>query len=229
MRRMYVALALVTLALVVGHATDVRAQAAKTSRGTVAAMAGDSLTIKAADHSMTFSVDGKTTVEAYGAGTKDRQAQAAGNPGPKLADVIKVGQAVEVTYSESGGTMHASRIRAVNSGGAASGASTAAAKESGGAAAAKTSTGTVQSVSATAMTITGSSGAGAKFTQNFIIDSETKVVAKGAGTAAAAKGGKTSVTDVVAMGDHVVVSYHSMGDKLHASEIRVTTKAGVTK
>jgi hypothetical protein len=225
---MYIALALGTLALVITQPTDARAQAAKTARGTVTAMAGDSLTVKAADHNMTFSVDGKTTVQAYGAGTKNRQAQAAGNPGPKLADVVKIGQAVEVTYSETGGTMHASMVRAVSGGGSASGG--AAAKESaGGAAAAKTSNGTVQSVAGTSMTISGSSGAGAKFNQTFTIDADTKVVGKGAGTAAAAKGGRTSVTDMVATGDHVAVSYREVGDKLHASEIRVTMKAGAAK
>ena len=220
MRRMCVALALGFLAVVVVSPTDAFAQAAKTARGTVTAMAGDSLTIKAADHPMTFSVDGKTTVQAYGAGTKNRAAQVAGQPGPKLADVIKAGQAVEVTYHDMGGTMHASMIRAVSSAGAGA---------AGGAAAAKSSNGTVQSVSATSMTISGSSGAGAKFTQTFTIDPDTKVVAKGAGTAAAAKGGKTAVTDVVSNGDHVSVSFHAVGDTLHASEIRVTMKAAAAK
>ena len=224
MKRMCIALALGTLALVVARPADALAQAAKTSRGTVTAMAGDSLTIKAADQSMTFAVDGKTTVQAYGAGTKDRAAQAAGKPGPKLSEVIKVGQAVEVTYSEAGGTMHASMIRAVSGSAAAAGAASG-----GSAAAAKTSSGTVQSVSAASMTISGSSGAGAKFTQTFTIDSETKVVAKGASTATAAKGGKAGVTDLVATGDHVSVSYHAVGETLHASEIRVTSKGRGTK
>jgi hypothetical protein len=222
MRRTCVALALGIFALLVARPNDAFAQAAKTARGTVSAMAGDSLTIKAADHPMTFAVDGKTTVQAYGAGTKDRAAQAAGNPGPKLGDVIKVGQAVEVTYHDVGGKMQASMIRAVSSAGGGSAAG-------GGAAAAKMSSGTVESVSATSMTITGSSGAGAKFTQTFNIDGETKVIGKGAGTAAAAAGGRVVATDLVAKGDRVSVSYHPTGSTLHAAEIRVTAKGGATK
>jgi hypothetical protein len=217
---MYVALALGIVAVVFSPPTLALAQAAKTARGTVTALAADSVTVKVADHDMRFSVDGKTNVEATGAGTKARAAQRAGQPGPKLTDVIKVGQPVEVTYREMSGAMHASRIRGVASAGSAAG---------GGAAAAKSSNGAVTSVSPTSLTITGSSGAGAKFTQTFTIDGDTKVVGKGAGTAAAAKGGRVAATDVVANGDRVTVSFHPVGNALHASEIRVITKAGAGK
>ena len=73
------------------------------------------------------------------------------------------------------------------------------------------------------MTISGSSGGGAKFTQTFTIDGDTKVVGKGAGTAT--KGGKVIITDLVANGDRVSVSFHDMGDTLHASAVRVTMKS----
>jgi hypothetical protein len=213
---MCVALALGILAVVFSPPADAVAQAARTARGTVTAAAADSVTVKVADHDMTFSVDGKTTVEAAGGGTKARAAEKAGKPGPKLTEVIKVGQPVEVRYHDMSGTMHASRIRAVSTAGA-------------GGAAAKSSNGTVQSVSPTSMTISGTSGAGAKFTQTFTIDADTKVIGKGAGTAAAAKGGKIAATDVVTNGDHVSVSFHPVGEKLHASEIRVLSKAGASK
>jgi hypothetical protein len=216
---MCVALALGIVAVVFSPPADAVAQAARTARGTVTAAAADSVTVKVADHDMTFSVDGKTTVEAVGGGTKARAAEKAGKPGPKLTEVIKVGQPVEVTYHDMSGTMHASRIRAVSTAGAAA----------AGGAAAKSSNGTVQSVSPTSMTISGSSGAGAKFTQTFTIDADTKVIGKGAGTAAAAKGGKIAATDVVTNGDHVSVSFHPVGEKLHASEIRVMSKAGASK
>jgi hypothetical protein len=131
--------------------------------------------------------------------------------GAKMSDIIKVGQAVLVSYHDMGGTLHAASIRAVSSPGPKP---------------ATSSTGTVQSVSATSMTITGSSGSGAKFTQSFAIDGNTKVVGKGAGTAT--KGGKVTITDLVGSGDHVSVSFHDMGGSLQASTVTVTMK-GATK
>lgn len=214
MRQTIVALALT--AAVAGWASPTalaQSAKAKTARGTVTAMAADSVTVKVANVDMTFTVDGKTEVVAAGAGTKGREAQKAGASGPKLADVVKVGQPVQVTYRDMGGTLHAARIRAMLTAGpdpAAPGT--------------KSSNGTVQSVSATSLTISGSSGGGATFTQSFAIDSRTKVVGKGAGTAAAAKGGKIAITDLVANGDSVSVSYSEAGTTLHASEVRVMMK-----
>ena len=71
----------------------------------------------------------------------------------------------------------------------------------------------------------GSSGGGATFDQTFTIDSKTKVVGRGAGTKSAAAGGKVAITDLIAAGDKVSVSFHDMGGTLHASEVRVTAKA----
>src|SRR5438034_7286332 len=89
------------------------AEDTKVARGTVVAIAGNSLTVKVRDEEMTFSVDSKTWVEARGAGTKNRAAQAAGKAGPRLADVLKVGQGVAVTYHEVNGGRHASAVRVV--------------------------------------------------------------------------------------------------------------------
>ena len=222
MKRTLIALALVTLAAAGWPAGGVAAQEGKMARGTVTAVAADSVTVKVGDHDMKFSVDNKTNVEAAGAGTKTRKAQAAGAAGPKLTEVVKVGQPVAVSYTETGGSNHATRIRAISSAGAAAAATTA----PGGA---KTTSGTVKSVVANSMTISGSSGSGATFTQTFTIDGTTKVIGKGAGTASAAAGGKTVVTDLVSNGDHVAVSYHASGNALHAAEIRVTTKAAASK
>ena len=47
----------------------------------------------------------------------------------------------------------------------------------------------------------------------------------GASTAAAAKGGKVAISDFVAAGDQVTVSYHKAGAGLHADEVRVRSKA----
>lgn len=85
-------------------------------------------------------------------------------------------------------------------------------------------TGTVESVTLTSLSVKGSAGGGATSMRTYAIDPDTKVIAKGAGTAAAASGGKILITDVVSAGDKVSVSYHLMGDMLHATEVRVTTK-----
>jgi uncharacterized protein DUF5666 len=219
MRRI-VALPLALVAVITLHSTPVGAQD-KTARGTVTAMAGDSLTIKAADGDMKFSVDASTKVVARGAGTQAGRAAAAGQSGPTLNSVVKVGQAVEVTYSGTGGAMHASEIRAVPS---ASGGGASA-----GAAKTQTASGTVSSVSLTSITIGGGAGGGAKFTRTFAIDTSTNVVARGAGTTAAAAGGRTPITELVANGDRVSISYTASGGMNHASEIRVTGKKAAPK
>lgn len=221
MRRIGIALAFGILAVVLSPATPTLAQTSKTASGTVTAMAADSITVKVADHDMKFVVEPATTVEAAGGATATRAAQRAGQAGPKLGDVVKVGQSVTVTYRDAGGLMHATRIRATR-------AAKAPATAGAGDTSAKTSSGTVASISATSMTISGSSGSGATFTQSFTIDADTKVVGRGAGTAAAARGGKTVVTDMVATGDRVSVSYHPAGATLHAAEIRVTMKKGAS-
>ncbi len=215
MRRTFVALALGALVVAGWPATQTFAQDTKTARGSVTAMAADSISVKVQSVDMKFTVDGKTTVEARGAGTKSKAAQAAGMAGPKLGDVVKVGDAVEVSYHDMGGTLHAAKIRAVASAGPATAA----------AAASKTSNGTVKSVAATSLSISGTAGGGAPFDQTFVIDAKTKVIGRGAGTAAAAKGGKTAITDLVAAGDKVTVHFHDMGGTLHAAEVRVTAKA----
>jgi hypothetical protein len=190
----------------------------KVARGTVVAIAGSSLTVKVRDQEMTFSVDSKTFVEARGAGTKARAAQASGQSGPRLADVVKVGQSVAVTYHEMNGLRHASLVRAVAAVSAGN-SSLPSEPES------MTSNGTVQAVAPNSITIVGSGGGGASFTQTFMIDERTKVFAKGAGTAAAANGGRARFNELVASGDHVTVSYHKAGGQLHASDVRVMMKA----
>lgn len=219
MRRMLFALPLVTMVAVVGWASAyTTAQEAKTARGTVKALAADSVTVTVGSQEMKFTVDSKTMVEATGAGTQTRQAVAAGRAGPKLADVVKTGQAVEVSYHEAGGTMHATQIRLIRSTGATGGSVTEAKP------AAESSSGTVQTVTATSMTITGSGGSGATFTQTFTIDANTKVIGVGAGTATVASGGRVAITALVGAGDKVSVSSRQVGSTLAATEVRVTTK-----
>ena len=211
MKSASLALALAVVALVAVPAS-IAAQETKMARGTVSIVAEDSVTVKTPEKEMKFAADSKTTVEAIGGSTKSRQAKAAGQAGPKLTEVLKVGQPVTVSYTESGGVLKAVAIRAISS---FSGA--------GSTEAPRVIVGKVTSISPTSMVITGSRGMSSPFT--FTIDGSTKVVAKGAGTAADAAGGKTVITDLVSTGDTVNVAYHQMGDTLHAAEIRVSAKA----
>ncbi|HYU80914.1 MAG TPA: hypothetical protein VEK56_18135 [Vicinamibacterales bacterium] len=84
----------------------------------------------------------------------------------------------------------------------------------------KTTNGVVKSVSGSSLTIT--SG---KNDMTFDIDNSTKVVAKGAGTKAAAakqEGKGLAITDAVKEKDQVTVVYHDMGGgKMHAASVRV--------
>jgi hypothetical protein len=206
----------VALSLVAWLSPSVVAQETKSARGTVTVMTANMVTVKAGDRELKFSIDAKTSVIASGGSTATRKATQAGEAGPKLADLVKVGDAVEVSYHEMSGTLHAASIRKVSSAG--SGGGTTSDER------AERATGTVESVSGNTLEISGSASGGT-FKQSFTIDGETKVVALGAGTAAAAKGGKVAITDYVGKGDHVNVTYHKMGNMLHAAEVRVTQKA----
>ena len=83
-----------------------------------------------------------------------------------------------------------------------------------------TASGLVKSVAANSVVVT---GPGKDWT--FMVDTATTVIAKGASTKSREKGGKPKITDVVAAGDRVTVSYHDMGGTLHAAKISVTAKA----
>jgi hypothetical protein len=206
--------------LFVGAALTARAgaQDTKSARGTVTAVTGDSITVKAADGELKFAVDPKTVLTAPGAGTAERKADAAGKPGTRATDFVKVGDAVEVSYQSSGGAMHASRIRRVNSAGAGGGGSTAGER-------AETSNGKVDSLSGSTLAISGSTAGGGAFKQSFTVDAATRVIAVGASTAATGKGGKVVLADFVGVGDQVTVSYRKSAAGLHAQEVRVLSKA----
>jgi len=207
---------LFAVALVSSLSTPLLAQDTKSARGLVTAMTANAVTVKAGTQEMTFTVDAKTMVTAEGGSTAARQAAEAGKPGAQLAELIKVGNAVEVSYQEIKGAMHAVRIRRVSTPGAGGGSTSDQAPAM--------ANGTVDAISATSLTITGSASGGATFKQTFTIDRDTKVVAQGASTADAASGGKLQITDVVGSGDTVTVTYHKAGSTLHAAEVRVRQK-----
>jgi hypothetical protein len=200
----------------VGLTAQAVAQETRTARGTVTAVGGDSITVKVAEKELKFMVDPKTVLMATGAGTADRKADAAGKPGLRVADFVKTGDAVEVSYQETGSTMHASRIRKVTSAGSGGGSTSAEPAE--------TANGRVESLSGSTLAISGTTS-GASFKQSFTVDATTKVIAVGASTAAEAKGGKISLSDFVGIGDQVRVSYRKAGSGLHADEVRVMSKA----
>ena len=196
-----------------GFASQAAAQDTKSARGTVTAIGGDSITVKAAERELKFTVDPKTVLTVSGGSTAERKAEAAGKPGPKLADFVKTGDAVEVSYQETGSTLRASSIRRVASAGPEGGSAPPAERS-------ETANGTVDSLSGSTLAISGSTGK-----QTFAIDATTKVIAVGGSTAAAASGGRVSISDVVGVGDQVTVNYRKAGSGLHADEVRVRSKA----
>ena len=78
MRRFYLVLAVTALVAAGWPTTRALAQDTSKTRGTISALSGDSVTVKVRDQEMKFRVDAKTVVEAKGAGTKGREADAAG-------------------------------------------------------------------------------------------------------------------------------------------------------
>lgn len=216
MKRLVFALpaAIVTMAALL--ALPAQAQEAKKVRGKVTSISATSVSVDAAGVPMTFAVDGKTKVEAPGGSTATRRAEAQGKAGVAITELIKSGDAVEISYGEMGGKMQASTIRKVTSVGS---ATTTGSASSG---ATKSVSGKVSAVTATSITIA-EAGAAA---QTFTIDAKTQVIGKGAGTMSARRGGKVSATDLIGSGDSVNVTYTDMNGMMHAHEIRVTAKAG---
>ena len=209
MRRVVLVVPIVAVALLVWFAFDATAQTTKTSRGTVTALTGDVLTVKTDGGEMKFAVDAKTLVTADGGSTATRKAEATGKAGPRLSDLIQVGHAVEVTYTESAGTLRATGIRRVADVGRPAGPGS------------DSVTGTVDSISGNTLTISGTMGRDATFKQSITVDNATKIVAEGAGTAAAKSGGKLVLSDHLGPGDRVTVTYETKGNTLHATEIRI--------
>jgi hypothetical protein len=183
----------------------------KEARGTAVAVSDSSLTVKVADKDMKFAVDAKTVVGAPGAGRATRDAQGKGAAGIKLTDIVKTGSGVVVMYREANGAMVATEIRSVP---AASSGATASSSSS------STANGKVKSVTASSMVITDNGK-----DSTFAIDSNTKVLAKGAGTATRAAGGSIAFTSLVGVGDTVSVSYTGSGQAMRATEVRITVNA----
>jgi hypothetical protein len=196
------------------------AQGTKTVKGSVTTVGADSITVKVGGKDMTFAVDAKTHVIAPGGSTKTREAKAEGKAGPMLTEVVKTGQAVEVSYHEKG--MHAATIKAIAEVAAAHSAPAAAAAPAAPAAKAQTAAGVVSAVSGSSLTIKGKSG-----DVTFTVDNKTTVSGTGIGTAArkmTEAGAKPTITDLVHDGDSVSVTYHDVDGAKHASVVRIVHK-----
>jgi len=214
MKLTFTALTLAALSIFWGPTPSALAES-KVARGTVAVIGGESLTVSVSGRDMKFAIDSKTSVQAKGGSTKAAKAAADGRPGIHLKEVLTMGQPVAITYNDEAGVLHATAIRSIPKAPGVAASADAALR----------SNGTVKAMGGDWITINGSSGGGASFEQTFKIDPTTKVFAKGAGKASAANGGKMSLKDAVANGDHVSISYHKVGDALHASDVHVTVKA----
>jgi hypothetical protein len=196
-------------AAVMAGAATASAQPTKSFKGTITAVAPNSVTVKGPSGDMTFAVDAKTKVTVPGASTATKAAQAEGKTGPAITALLKDGQNVEVDYHEQG--MHAASIRTI------------AAVPAAGAPAAKAQTvsGVVSAVSGTSLTVKGS----AEWT--FTADAKTTVLGTGVGTASkklVAEGKKPTLAELVHEGDSVSVTYREMDGAKHAAVVRITRR-----
>jgi hypothetical protein len=209
MRRALIVLS--ATALVIGLTTASAASDEKWARGKVTEMAGDTLTVDVKGQSMTFTVDKTTQIIKTGAGTKAREMAKEGKA-PTLADLVKVGDSVEVSYTETDGKMLAKVVRP--------GVSAPAMTSEEGA---KEVKGVVSDVSGTSLSIKSEEGE----EMTFAIDPKTQVIGHGLGTMARekkAEGEGVKLTDAVAKGDSVEVKYKAMGEMKHAVRVHVLKK-----
>jgi hypothetical protein len=84
---------------------------AASAKGTVTAVAADTVTVKVAGKDTTFTIDAKTEVTAKGGTTATKEAQKEGMKGAKFSDVVKVGDEVDVSYKDVSGKNIASSVR----------------------------------------------------------------------------------------------------------------------
>lgn len=218
MRRAFIGIAAGVFAVVTA-APAALAQDTKWVRGTVTAVSGSSITVKAKGKDYTFAIDKTTEVEAPGAGTKTRAAQKAGEGGISVADAIKVGTGAEVRYHDQGGTLHAARIRG--------GLAPADGSTSEDTPKSTSASGTVSAISNDSLTLTSGSNS-----LTFAIDKNTKIIGEGVGTLSrklkeAGKG--MTATDAIVVGDAVHVSYHESAGMKTATSINITRKAAKTE
>ena len=180
-------------------------------RGPVTAMTGDSISVTVKGVESTFKIETTTRLIARGAGTAEAE-----KGGVKLAEFLKVGQFVEVRYTEAAGAKVATEVRPLAA------EEEGASKEKDATVSGSTSTaGTVVSIAADSIVVS-ADGADVKFT----VTAKTKVLGPGLGTKSremAAAGQATVITAFIGPKDQVVV-YYAEGAAPVASSIRVVLK-----
>jgi hypothetical protein len=192
-------------------AASASAAPAKWVRGPVTAMTGSTITVSVMGAESTFKIEKTTVLAARGAGSASREPL-----GLKLSEFVKVGQFVEVRYTEVGGAKTATEVRPLAA------EEEGASKEKGATVAGSTSAhGTVVSVAADSIVVN-ADGADVKFA----VTSKTSVLGTGMGTKTRelqAAGKPAVVTAFIGPKDQVVV-YYAEGATSVATSIRVTQK-----
>jgi len=205
-------LALGTVFVVVVGSAAAAAQT-KEIRGSAVAVSDSSLTVKAGEQTLSFAINRDTLVEAKGASTRTRQAEAVGkSPGIKVTDYVKAGDPVLVSYRQADGRNLALTVRPIS------------AVSANGAAAesAKNVQAKVKSISGNAL-ILDQDGHDLKFA----IDRDTDVLVAGGTRATKKAGGSQPITNFVHAGDIVRVEYREAGGSMKALEIQVRGRATV--
>jgi len=197
--------------VVVGSATA--AAQTKEIRGSAVAVSDSSLTVKAGEQTLSFAINRDTLVEAKGASTRTRQAEAVGkSPGIKVTDYVKAGDPVLVSYRQADGRNLALTVRPISAVGA-----NGAAAES-----VKNVQAKVKSISGNAL-ILDKDGHDLKFA----IDRDTDVLVAGGTRATKKAGGSQPITNFVHAGDIVRVGYREAGGSMKALEIQVRGRATI--
>ena len=180
-------------------------------RGPVTAMTGDSISVTVKGVESTFKIETTTRLIARGAGTAEAE-----KGGVKLAEFLKVGQFVEVRYTEAAGAKVATEVRPLAA------EEEGASKEKDATVSGSTSAlGTVVSIAADSIVVN-ADGADIKFA----VTPKTKVLGPGLGTKMRemqAAGQPTVITAFIGPKDQVVV-YYTEGAAPVASSIRVVLK-----
>ncbi len=203
-----VAVVALVAALMAGPAS---AAPTKWVRGPVTAMTGSTITVSVKGAESTFKVETTTQLIARGAGTASREPL-----GLKLAGFVKVGQFVEVRYTEAGGAKVATEVRPLAA------EEESASKEKDATVAGNTSAhGAVVSVAGDSIVVN-ADGADVTFT----VTPKTVVLGTGMGTKERelkAAGKPTPISAFIGPKDQVVV-YYTEGATRVATSIRLIRK-----
>ena len=180
-------------------------------RGPVTALTGNSITVSVKGATSTFKVETTTQLIARGAGTASREPL-----GVKLSEFVKVGEFVEVRYTEAGGAKVATEVRPLPA------EEESASKEKTATVSGNTSAhGAVVSIAADSIVVN-ADGADVAFT----VTPKTVILGTGMGTKERelkAAGKPTPISAFVGPKDQVVV-YYTEGATKVATEIRMIRK-----